>query len=170
MNQERPEGLTDSEENEHRSHSPKVHYIELGSDGGHMHEDASGVVKRANTSLLVVDDDPSQLQYYASILRRAGYRVFAVGSGLEALTLLEKTYIDVVICDIRMPDVDGLELLKKLRAVRTFPQNSRIPIILFTAGGPELQIAATSLGVDGFCYKEEHPKRLVEQVESLISC
>ena len=146
-----------------RKRNPKIKFLDLKSDN-------QPALRRANTSLLVVDDDPSQLEYFSATLKRAGFRVFSVNSTDEALTLLRRTFIDVVICDANLPGHGGVELLRTLRTVPTFPKEAHIPILFLTTGGPDIEVVATSLGVDGFCLKEEHPQRLLDEVESLVNC
>jgi two-component system response regulator AtoC len=66
--------------------------------------------------ILVVDDEPAIRQVLAAQLRKAGYQVEHLGSGQEALDYLARGDVDVVICDLRLPDFDGIEVLRKARA------------------------------------------------------
>jgi DNA-binding NtrC family response regulator len=80
--------------------------------------------------LLVVDDEPQMLIAINETLRRRGYSITAAGSGIEALRRLKEKYFQLVITDMRMPEVSGLDLLRKVRNVA--PQT---PVILLTAYG-----------------------------------
>ncbi len=80
--------------------------------------------------LLVVDDEPQMLIAINETLRRSGYSVTTAGSGMEALCRLKERYFQVVITDMRMPEVSGLDLLKKVKTVA--PQT---PVVLLTAYG-----------------------------------
>jgi DNA-binding NtrC family response regulator len=83
-----------------------------------------------NEELLVVDDEPQMLIAINETLRRNGYSITTAGSGMEALCRLKEKYYRLVITDMRMPEVSGLELLRKLKNLA--PQT---PVILLTAYG-----------------------------------
>ena len=83
-----------------------------------------------NEELLVVDDEPQMLIAINETLRRRGYCITTAGSGVEALCRLKEKYFRLVITDMRMPEVSGLDLLRKVKNVA--PQT---PVILLTAYG-----------------------------------
>ncbi len=83
-----------------------------------------------NEEILVVDDEPQMLIAVEETLRRKGYRITTAGSGAEALCRIKERYFHLVLTDMRMPEISGLELLKKTRSL--LPQ---IPVILLTAYG-----------------------------------
>ncbi len=80
--------------------------------------------------VLVVDDEPQMLIAIHETLRRSGYRITTAGSGMEALCRLKEKYYQLVITDMRMPEVSGLDLLRKVKSLA--PQT---PVILLTAYG-----------------------------------
>jgi DNA-binding NtrC family response regulator len=80
--------------------------------------------------LLVVDDEPQMLIAINETLRRSGYSITTAGSGMEALRRLKEKYYQLVITDLRMPEVSGLDLLRKVKHLT--PQT---PVILLTAYG-----------------------------------
>jgi len=80
--------------------------------------------------ILIVDDEKDFVEMFSLRLNRQGEKVSAAYSGQEALDLLEKTKIDVVILDIRMPGMDGIETLKKIKA-----RHPLIEVILLTGHG-----------------------------------
>ncbi|MFO0694335.1 MAG: sigma-54 dependent transcriptional regulator [Polyangiales bacterium] len=84
----------------------------------------------AQKQILVADDEPNLLRVISAQLQRDGYDVFAVSDGAEALTALEENHIDLVITDLRMPKVDGLEILKHVQI-----SCPHVPVILITAHG-----------------------------------
>ncbi len=96
--------------------------------------------------LLVVDDEPQMLIAIDETLRRSGYSVTTAGSGLEALCRLKERYFQLVITDMRMPEVSGLELLKKVKTVA--PQT---PVVLLTAYGT-IQTAVDAMRHGAFDY------------------
>ena len=80
--------------------------------------------------ILVVDDEVNMLALFKKVLGKEGYQVQTAPSGEEALKLLEKEWFDLVISDLKMPGLDGLELLKKVKGV-----NPAVPYIVLTAFG-----------------------------------
>jgi len=80
--------------------------------------------------ILVVDDEPSWLKSTAHVLRKEGYQVKAVQSAAEALVLLLKYRPDLIVSDLRMPDMNGFDLLDKIRHL---PKISSTPVVFFSA-------------------------------------
>ena len=80
--------------------------------------------------ILVVDDEPAWLKSATLILRREGYQVKAVQSASEALALLVKYRPDLIVSDLRMPDMNGFDLLDKIRHL---PKISATPVVFFSA-------------------------------------
>ena len=85
----------------------------------------------SNATLLLVDDDADVVTSFQVLLRTVGYAVIPAYSVREALDVLDASHVDLVISDIRMPDVDGLDLIRVLR--HRFP---RLPTILLTGAPP----------------------------------
>lgn len=85
--------------------------------------------------LLVVDDDPGIRYLLEVLLSGSGHEVVLAESAREALARLKEETPDLIILDIMMPDMDGLTLLGRIRAVRRL---ARVPVILFTGGGLSL--------------------------------
>ncbi len=115
--------------------------------------------------LLVVDDEPSFRALLRDILEGAGHGVTEARDGAEALAFLERTTYDLVLTDRRMPAVDGLELLRRIRA-RTSPP----PVVVLTAHGsiPEA-VEAVRLGAADYITKPlPSPEALVDLVASLL--
>lgn len=106
-------------------------------------------------SVLYVDDEPELLGLCRIFLERDGeFRVTPIGSVLEALVLLTNTSFDAIVSDYQMPDIDGLEFLKRVRAT-----NEGIPFILFTGRGrEEVVIEAINHGVDFYLQKGGDPR------------
>jgi len=78
--------------------------------------------------ILVADDDLSIRTVLKEALQEEGYEVIAVGSGKEALTIAREGGLDLIILDIKMPDVHGIDVLRKLRA-----KDKTLPVIILTA-------------------------------------
>jgi CheY-like chemotaxis protein len=82
------------------------------------------------TVVLVVDDDDDNIVIASTILRTHGYDVLTASGGLAALDILEKEHVDLVLLDVMMPEVDGIEVLDRIKAN---PRHAGLPVILVTA-------------------------------------
>src|SRR3954451_1868220 len=94
--------------------------------------------------VLVVDDDEFTCDAIRRLLTRMGYSTACASSGTEALDLLEQVHPDVIVLDWMMPEMDGLEVLRKLRAD---PKTKDVPVLLYSAADdPAMQKQAAKLG------------------------
>jgi len=113
--------------------------------------------------ILVVEDEPSISEVVCLYLRRAGFAVTAVRDGQEALDVLAQRSVELVVLDLMLPRVDGLEVTRRLRA------HSEIPIIMLTARGSEAdRIAGLELGADDYVVKPFSPQELVSRVRAVL--
>src|SRR6185503_8006538 len=134
----------------------------------HIHYLAAGSRRRrrinATGHILIVDDEPSLRQTMARILQRAGYEVTTAADGKEALTLVSQHIFDLLYLDIRMPDINGLELLKTIHA--KFPD---LPVILFTAQ-PDLNSAVEALrrGATDYLLKPLKPQTVIDRTHAIL--
>ena len=85
--------------------------------------------------ILAIDDEEHILELLSYNLEQNGYRVFTACSGEEGLKILEKEKIDLMLLDIMLPGMDGMDVLK---AVRNSKENSHLPVIMLTAKGEEI--------------------------------
>lgn len=103
-----------------------------------------------SSRILIVDDDPTVAGvlrgYFAEAGYMAGYMTDTALTGREALALIEQTHPDVVLLDIRMPDLDGVEVLRRIRAA-----HPAIPVIMST-GNDDLALARDTLKMGAFDY------------------
>ena len=102
--------------------------------------------------ILVVDDEESMCQYLSILLEKEGYEVSTVNSGLEALALVESEPIDLVMTDIQMPKMDGIQLLKGIKNIEP-----TTPVIIMTAYASE-QSAIDAVNLGAFSYLQKHCK------------
>jgi CheY-like chemotaxis protein len=110
--------------------------------------------------LLVVDDDPDTLTTYRLILAMAGYQVATAETGKKGLELLQTEAFDLVLTDLRMPDLSGLELLAEAREIAP-----RVPVVIFTSWGSHAaEFAARHLGAADFIEKPWDQKVVVELI------
>jgi two-component system, OmpR family, alkaline phosphatase synthesis response regulator PhoP len=90
--------------------------------------------------ILIVEDDSSSAEMLLFVLRQEGYEVFIAGNGKEALSTLDGNTIELVLCDLMMPVMDGRELCSAMKAN---PQFEDIPIIIMSAA-PEASVSNTA--------------------------
>ena len=111
-----------------------------------------------NKRILAVDDDESIRRILQVNLERGGYTVETAESGASALPLLLKNHYDLLISDVMMPEMDGLELLEH---VRQSPELRRLPVILLTAQSSEREITRAYVkGTDLYLTKPFDPNEL----------
>jgi CheY-like chemotaxis protein len=117
------------------------------------------------TRILVVDDDRPQAEEFGVLLRHAGCAVTLAGNGREAMDLLRHGVPDVVLTDLDMPEMDGLELVQSIR--RDYPA---LPVILMTAMGSE-DVAAKALhhGAASYVRKRSLAREVVRTVGSVLA-
>ena len=114
--------------------------------------------------ILVVDDDKTDQLFLSSILRKAGHEVFVAREGEQAYKTFLRMGIELVVTDLNMPNVDGLDLIKGLLAL--FPD---APIIAVSGKGPTLLAEAVNMGVRAGLHKPVDPAVLIEAVEKAVS-
>ena len=112
--------------------------------------------------ILLAEDEKTILRSTAELLRDLGYTVLCARNGEEVLQVLDAQTVDLVISDIRMPRMDGFQLLRALRA-----QKSELPVILITGQGDEETTTRAEQG--GACYLLHKPLRVKELLASIRS-
>ena len=114
--------------------------------------------------ILIVDDEASLRRTLARILQQAGLEVTTAASGQEGLTFLSQQSFDLVYLDIRMPDMNGLEVLEKIHS--NFPD---LPVILFTAQ-PDMNSALEALrhGAIDYLMKPLQPQTLIDRTQAIL--
>jgi DNA-binding response OmpR family regulator len=113
--------------------------------------------------VLVADDEPRITKLVSIALSGEGFRVITAGSGEEALARAEEIRPDIVLLDIVMPDIDGVEVMRRLRERRP------VPVILLTAKGSATDKAqGLDLGADDYIAKPFHPDELAARVRAVV--
>ena len=113
--------------------------------------------------VLVADDEPRITKLVSIALREEGFRVVTAGGGEEALAKAEEVRPDIVLLDIVMPDLDGIEVMRQLRERRP------VPVILLTAKGSTADKAkGLDLGADDYIAKPFHPDELAARVRAVL--
>lgn len=117
-------------------------------------------------SILVVDDNPLIRNVLEGLLLSQNYMVHCSENGEEALEVLSAKEVDVIICDIMMPQMDGYELHSRVRSER---QLSHIPFVFLTAlGSEDARTKGQELGVDGYVVKPFQPRGLLSMIRGKI--
>lgn len=117
-------------------------------------------------TILVVDDDPDVVTIVRGILNGGEYDVQCVHSGQEVFTRLGEERPDLIILDIKMPEMDGFEVLKRLKAI---PETSSIPVILLTGRGQYRDVLeGYRLGTDYYMNKPFTSAQLINGVHLFL--
>jgi two-component system phosphate regulon response regulator PhoB len=116
--------------------------------------------------ILVVDDEPDLLELVHYTLSTVGYQVACVKSGAEALTQIQVHLPDLLILDVMLPDLDGLEICRKLKQK---PLTAALPILMLTARCEEADIVAgLELGADDYLTKPFSPRVLLARIRAVL--
>jgi CheY-like chemotaxis protein/MinD-like ATPase involved in chromosome partitioning or flagellar assembly len=117
--------------------------------------------------ILVVDDDIDTLRLVGLMLQRQGYQVVAASNGNQALIMAQSENPDLVLLDVMMPDMDGYEVARRLRAN---PSTNSTPIIMFTAKSQvDDKIMGFESGVDDYLTKPTQPRELFAHVKAVLA-
>ncbi len=114
--------------------------------------------------VLVVDDEESIRTLVEYNLRQAGYDVLVAEDGQTALSIVSQRGVDLLVLDLMLPGLNGLELCKRLRQ-----EQSQIPIIMLTARGEEIdRVLGLEMGADDYVTKPFSPRELVARVRAVL--
>lgn len=115
------------------------------------------------TRILVMDDEPNIVNYLKSYLEASDYEVFTAMDGTEGLRIFERELPDLVLLDIRMPEVSGFEVCRRIR------EWSQTPIIMLTAlDSVADKVKAFDIGADGYITKPFGEVELLARISSLL--
>jgi two-component system phosphate regulon response regulator PhoB len=118
------------------------------------------------TKILVVDDEPEAVELVEFNLKQAGFDVVAAGDGSAALKKTRELLPGLVVLDLMLPEMDGLEVCKMLRRA---PATATIPILMLTAKAAEIdRVLGLELGADDYLTKPFSPRELVLRVKNLL--
>ena len=113
--------------------------------------------------VLVVDDDVKTVELVKLYLNRDGYRVLTAYDGLEALRLAQEAHPDLIVLDLMLPGMDGLEICRTIR------EESDVPIIMLTARTTdEDKLTGLSLGADDYVTKPFSPRELAARIRAVL--
>ncbi len=116
--------------------------------------------------ILIVEDEKDILQLVKLYLEKEGYRTVTASTGSEGLAQVRSEKPDLLVLDLMLPEIDGLEICKRLRSA---PDTAMIPIIMLTAKAEESDtIIGLELGADDYVTKPFSPKTLVARIKALF--
>jgi len=119
-----------------------------------------------SSRVLIVEDEPDIRALVVHHLKREGYQVSAASSGEEALRQVQAALPDLVLLDLMMPAMDGLEVCRRLRQD---PATASLPIVMLTAKGDEVdRVLGLEIGADDYVVKPFSPKELVARVRAVL--
>src|SRR5688572_29864036 len=117
--------------------------------------------------ILIVDDDIDSLKLIGLMLQRQGYEISAASAGGQAITKAAAENPDLIILDVMMPDMDGYEVCRRLRADGS---TQHIPIIMFTAKTlVDDKVSGFEAGADDYLTKPTHPAELASRVKAILA-
>jgi DNA-binding response OmpR family regulator len=120
----------------------------------------------ARRLVLVADDEDDILRLVTTVIERSGYEVVSVRDGAQALAAVRARRPDLVVLDISMPEVDGLEVLRRLRADA---ETSELPVLLLSAQAQEADVRRGFVtGASAYVKKPFSPRELAERVDELL--
>ena len=123
-------------------------------------------MKNADIKILLVDDEPDILEIVGYNLKNEGYKITTAKNGVEAVKIAKKIVPHLIILDIMMPEMDGIEACEKIRATKGL---ENVLITFFTARGEDYsQVAGFDVGADDYITKPIKPKVLVSKIKALL--
>ena len=123
-------------------------------------------MKKKNTKILLVDDEPDILEIIGYNLAQEEYQIFTASNGKEAIAKAKKVVPDLIIMDVMMPEMDGIEACENIRKI---PELSNVLITFLTARSEDYsQVAGFDAGADDYITKPIKPKVLVSKVKALL--
>jgi two-component system alkaline phosphatase synthesis response regulator PhoP len=123
-------------------------------------------MKKKDIKILLVDDEPDILEIVGYNLVNEGYQIFTASNGIEAITKSKEVQPHLILLDVMMPEMDGIEACEKIREIDSLKD---VIIAFFTARGEDYsQVAGFDAGADDYITKPVKPKVLVSKVKSLL--
>lgn len=121
-------------------------------------------------NILIIDDEKIVLTSIKKILEKEGFEIFLAADADEALSRVKTTEFSLIICDIRLPGQNGIELIKKIRRRLQAAGKDKIPEVLITGyADAERYQEAINLGITDYFHKPFDNKELIEAVKKAIS-
>lgn len=117
-------------------------------------------------SILAVDDSPSMRQMVSFTLKEAGYDVIEAEDGVDALAKAKRSTVQLVLTDVNMPKMDGIELIRELREL---PSYKGVPILMLTTeSGTDKKLEGKAAGATGWIVKPFDPEKLLATIAKVM--
>jgi DNA-binding response OmpR family regulator len=117
--------------------------------------------------ILIVDDDIDTLKLVGLMLQKQGFQIIAATDGIQGLAQADAEDPDLILLDVMMPEMDGYEVAKRLRAN---PKTANTPILMFTAKTQlDDKVTGFEAGADDYLTKPTHPTELTAHVKALLA-
>ena len=116
--------------------------------------------------ILIVDDEPDIIELIEYNLKKEGYQVFTASNGLDAIQVAKKSLPDLIVLDIMMPKLDGIEACRQLRAMPEFKSTF---MVFLTARSEEYsEISGFNVGADDYIAKPIKPRALISRINAIL--
>jgi len=124
-------------------------------------------MKNKRYRALIVEDDPTSVKFYESVLKKENFQVLVSNTASHGLKVLETTDIDVLILDLKLPDMDGINVLKKMYKN---PRYNQVSIIIASCKDEEVDVVVgLELGADDYIIKPVRPREMVARIKNSIA-
>ena len=121
------------------------------------------MVNAKQQTVLIVEDEQSIASFVSLYLKNAGYDVRSAATGAEALAQAASADVSLIILDLMLPDIDGIDVCRRIR------QRSEVPILMLTARDEDVdKIIGLEVGADDYLTKPFNPRELVARVKSIL--
>ena len=125
-----------------------------------------GTTPAQSPLILIAEDDAKTLRLVGEVVQRAGYRAALAKHGVGAVKLLKKARPDLIILDLRMPRMDGFQLLELLKKYET---SASIPVVVLTGSNSPMDIdRALQIGITDYLVKPISPRKLLSRIQKLL--
>ena len=120
----------------------------------------------SNYKILLVDDEPDILEFLSYNLKKEGFHVYVAGNGKEAITIARREMPHLILLDVMMPDMDGIETCREIRNIEGLKE---IMVAFLTARSEDYsQIAGFEVGADDYINKPIKPRVLISRIKALL--
>jgi CheY-like chemotaxis protein len=151
---------------EEKAARANAHAATSGDENAPLFSSGNAGKRRQKPLLLVVEDDHDQRSILDMVFKASNYDVILATNGKEALEKLKSNIPDLIVTDLMMPEMDGVELVSKLKADSVF---KKIPILILTViSDGDKEYALLDLGADDYCEKTVQRKILLKRIENLL--